>query len=64
MTFNPGEVVMLKVDKLYERHGKPVNYYLVMPSDDDRFVKVFEPTSREMLAVFADDLMLVSKRQP
>mgnify|MGYP003963426589 CR=1 FL=1 len=55
-----GDVVVLRADKIYERYGKDVPYYLVVERYDRDIVKVHDPVSKEMTAVPINDLILIS----
>jgi len=65
-----GDLVVLRADKVYEDYGKPVPYYMVisthaggvidMQYDHNEIVTIHNPNTKDTIAVFANDLILLS----
>jgi len=66
-----GDLVVLRADKIYEDYGKPVHYYVVvgthaggivdMQYGHNEIIRVHNPDTKDEIAVFANDLILLSK---
>lgn len=55
-----GDVVVLRADKIYANYGKPVPYYLISGEYKNDLVTIHDTASKTTIAVFRDDLMLIS----
>ena len=58
---NRGDVVVLRADKIYADYGKPITYYLVLEEHENDLITIHNPTTRDTIATFRRDLILVSK---
>ena len=57
---NPGDLVVMLADKLYEPYGKPVPYYLVVERHDMDLIRIHNPVTKDEMMTFESDLILVS----
>lgn len=55
-----GDVVVLRADKIYANYGKAVPYYLILNEYKNNLVTIHDAASNSTIAVFRDDLILIS----
>ncbi len=55
-----GDVVILLADKIYEKYGKPVDYYIVRGLQDG-IATIHCPNKKFTTLCFSDNLILISK---
>jgi hypothetical protein len=57
---SPGDLVVMRADKLYEPYGKPVPYYLVVERHDMDLIRIHNPVTKDEMMTFESDLILIS----
>ena len=57
---SPGDLVVMRADKLYEPYGQPIPYYLVVERHDMDLIRIHNPVTKDEMMTFESDLILIS----
>ena len=58
--YKPGDLVILRSDKIYAKYGKRLDYYVITDTYDDNLIRAHNTTTKDIVAVFSDDIILLS----